>query len=344
MKNYSHFCLYERGRIERYIRNKKSLRFIADKLDRSVSSISDEIKENSVNGIYDAKKAHQKASVRRKNSKIQSMKVVGSPDLREFVETHIKDDQSPEGISGRIKNVEKGLPCVSPKAIYKFVDSVYGRQIEKHLYHNAVKKRGGPKRGKSVFIDGRITIDKRPKKVANRIEFGHYEGDFIESSKDGNGSLLVFVERKTRYPFIGYLENRDTATVNIAVAKLLFGLPVGSLTIDNDVSFQKHKELSEILQAVIYFCHPQAPHEKATIENRNKAIRRYVKKRSDLSKYDPSFFAMVEEKLRTRFMKCLNYRTPQETFEIELKKQQKTLLLSNGSWTKTRELVLLNNH
>src|SRR4030042_4430222 len=242
MKNYSHFCLYERQRIERYLGNKKSLRFIAGKLERSVGSISEEIRGNNVNGVYDAKKAHRKASTRRKNSKTQSLKVVSSPNLREFVETNIKDDQAPEGISGRIKNVEKGLPCVSPKAIYKFVYSVYGRQIEKHLYHNAVKKKGGPKRGKSVFIDGRITIDKRPKKVASRIEFGHYEGDFIESGKDGKGSLLVLVERKTRYPFIRYLENRGTATVNRATADLLNRLPIGSLTIDNDISFQKHKE------------------------------------------------------------------------------------------------------
>ena len=114
MKNYRHFCLYERQRIERYLCNKKSLRFIADKLERSVSSISEEIKENSVNGFYDAKKAHHRAYVKRKYSKIQSLGVVRSPGLREFVETNIKDDQSPEGISGRIKNIEKDLPYCKP--------------------------------------------------------------------------------------------------------------------------------------------------------------------------------------------------------------------------------------
>lgn len=344
MKNYTHFCLYERRRIERYLRNKKSLRFIADKLERSVSGISDEIRKNSVNGVYDARKAHHKAYVKRKYSKIQSLKVVGSSDLREFVETNIKDDQSPEGISGRLKNVEKNIPYASFKAIYKFVYSVYGRNIESHLYHRAVKKRGGPKRGKSVLIDGRTTIEQRPKKVANRIEFGHYEGDFIESGKDGKGSLLVLVERKTRYPFIRYLEDRDTAAVNRTATDSLTGLPVKSLTIDNDISFQKHEELSEVLRAAIYFCHPQSPHEKGTIENRNKAIRRYIKKRSDLSKYDEEYFKMVEEKLRTRFMKCLGYKTPKEAFEIELKKQQKTPLLSDVLWTKNREIISLKNN
>jgi len=93
-----------------------------------------------------------------------------------------------------------------------------------------------------------------------------------------------------------------------------FGVPV------NDISFQKHPELSELINATIYFCHPHTPYEKGTVENRNKAIRRYVKKRSDLSKYGNEYFKMVETKLRTKFMKCLNYRTPEETFKIEMKK------------------------
>lgn len=342
MKKYSHFCLYERQRIERYLRNKKSRQFIADKLDRSKSSVSNEIKENSANGAYNAKKAHHKAYVKRKYSKIQCLKVAVDSDLREFVEKNIIDDQSPEGISGRVKNIEKNLSPVSAKAIYKFVYSVYGRRIESHLYHNAVKKRGGPKRGRSVLLDGRTTIEKRPKKVENRLEFGHYEGDFIESGKDGEGSLLVVVERKTRYPFLRYLESRDTATVNRATAELLAGLPVNSLTIDNDISFQKHDELSEVLQAAVFFCHPQSPHEKGTVENRNKAIRRYVKKRSDLSKYDLSYFKMVEEKLRTRFMKCLGYKTPKEAFEIELLKQQKNRFFAACCGQNTGELLTLN--
>jgi IS30 family transposase len=344
MGNYKHLCLYERQRIERYLRIGKSRKFISDKLDRSKSSVSDEIKQNSVAGAYNAAKAHNKAYVKRKYSKLQSLKVVSSLGLWNFVEANIKDDQSPESVSGRLRNVEKHLPGVSTKAIYKFVYSVYGRQIENHLYHNAVKKKGGPKRGRSVLIDGRTTIDHRPKEVADRIEFGHYEGDFIESGKDGKGYLLVLVERKTRYPFLKYLENRDTAAVNRATRDLLANLPVGSLTIDNDISFQKHKELSELLQTAIYFCHPQSPHEKGTIENRNKAIRRYVKKKSDLSQYGEEYFAMVEEKLRTRFMKCLSYKTPREAFEIELSKQQKTSPLSDARWTKDREIISLKNH
>jgi transposase, IS30 family len=320
MEKFKHFCFFERKRIERFIRLKKSRRFIAGKLGRSLSAVSDEIKFNNVNGKYNAEKAEHKARVRRQNSKLQCMKVAMDTDLKKFVTENILDDQSPEGISGRIREVRKDLQYTSTKAIYKFVASSHGRRIEKHLYSKAVHKKGGPKRDTPVSIDGRIMIDERPKKVDSRREFGHYEGDFIESGKDGKGSLLVIVERKTRYPFLRYLEDRTTLNVNRAVKEMLGDSPIESLTIDNDISFKKHEELSKLIEAEIFFCHPQSPHEKGTVENRNKAIRRYVKKRTNLSTISKESFSFVEEKLRNKFMKCLNFRTPKEAFEKEIAK------------------------
>lgn len=320
MENFKHFCFFERKRIERFLRKKKSLRFIATKLGRSLSAVSDEIRLNSTKGKYNAEKAEAKARLRRQNSKLQCMKVATNKELRDFVIENILDDQSPEGISGRLKEVEKNIQYASTKAIYKFVWSPHGRKIEKHLYSKSVHKKGGPKRDTPVSIDGRTMIDDRPKKVDSRGEFGHYEGDFIESGKDGIGSLLVLVERKTRYPFLKYLEDRTTKNVNEAVKEMLGNSPIESLTIDNDISFQKHKELSELIEAEIYFCHPQSPHEKGTIENRNKAIRRYVKKRCDLSKLPKEIFPFVEEKLRNKYMKCLSFKTPKESFEKEIAK------------------------
>lgn len=320
MKIYEHLCFGERKIIEKLLRKRKSIRVIARMLDRGISCIANEIKLGKTNDIYDAKKAEAKAILRRKNSKFQCLKVAKNADLKKFVIENIKEEQSPEGISGRLKKVARNLEYASTKAIYKFVESAHGRQIEKYLYHNSVKKKSGSKNKKKVSIDGRIMIDHRPKKVENRIEFGHYEGDFIESGKDGKGSLLVLIERKTRYPFLMYLEDKSTKNVNNLIEKLIADLNPKSLTLDNDLSFQKHLELSELINATIYFCHPHTPYEKGTIENRNKAIRRYVKKKSDLSKYGNEYFKMVETKLRNKFMKCLNYRTPEESFKIEIEK------------------------
>jgi len=322
MSTFRHFDLQDREKIEQWLGQQKSLRWIAGALGRSISSISDEIKRNRVKGIYDSKKAHHKAYVKRKYSKSQCLKVAVDPELQNYVETNIKSHQSPEGISGRLKQIEAGIQYASAKAIYKFIKSPHGRQIEKNLYSRAVKKKGGPKRDRPVTIDGRTMIDQRPKYIEKRLQFGHFEADFIESGKDGKGSLLVLVERKTRYPWLKYLENRDTETVNRAIQELIAGITVKTLTIDNDISFQKHEKLSTLIGADIFFCHPFASHEKGTVENRNKAIRRYIPKRTNLSTYPEEYIRWVERILRNKFMKCLEYHTPYEMLMKESRKQK----------------------
>lgn len=324
---YTHITENERRSIERFLGDGRSRRYIAEKLSRSVGTISEEITENSVKGVYDARKAHHKATQRRKQAKVQCMKVAMDPELKKYVTHHITEHQSPEGISLRLKNVDTHLPYASTKAIYKFVYSPHGRCIERHLHSKAVAKKPGRKRDTAtVWDDGRVSIEKRPHKVENRREFGHWEGDFIESGKDGTGSLLVLVERKTRYVFLRYVSDRSADGVNALVEEMLADVPVRSVTIDNDVSFKKHETLSEMIGADIFFCHPQCSHEKGGVENRNKAARRYVKKRTDISQYSAKYIQYVEEKLREKFMVCLNGRSPQEAWDAEMEKHRAKIL------------------
>lgn len=319
--SYEHLGESERRRVERLRAAGWGVRSIARALGRGVATVSDEIRRNSVNGRYVARKAEHKAYVARKYSKVQCLKVVTNKNLRNFVEEKIVADWSPEAISGRIEKIEKRLPDISAKAIYKFVHSVHGRRIEKHLYSKAVKRRSGPKRRRSIWKDGRVSIERRPKRVERRQQFGHFEADFIESGRDGKGSLLVVVERKTRYPFLVYTQQRDTERINRTIFETLRGAPIKSVTVDNDISLQKHKELSALLKSDIFFCHPFSSWEKGTVENRNRAIRRYVPKRSDLSQFQDKFEG-VERKLRSRPMKCLNWRTPEEVWLKEMRKYQ----------------------
>jgi IS30 family transposase len=322
---YTHIDESERRRIERAIAAGKGVRAIARMTGRSPGSICGELQRNSVMRKYTRQRAQLKAHLRRKLSKLQCLKVAMDPTLKAFVTKEIEDDQSPEGISGRLKHVEQDIQYASTKAIYKFVHSAHGRKIEKHLYSKAVKRRGGPKRGmRKTSIDGRIMIDKRPKRVENRKEFGHFEGDFIESGRDGTGSLLVLVERKTRYPFLVYTQNKTTAHINALVARTLAQVPVRSITLDNDISFQKHEAMSELVDAVVFFCHAYHSWEKGTVENRNRAVRRYAPKRTDLSSVPIERFKEIETILRTRYMTCLGFNTPQEAWDIEIEKEKKT--------------------
>lgn len=340
MEKYIHLTLRERQWIERLKSKGRSIREIAKFLRRGKSTIQEELKQNSVNGEYVAKKAHHKAYVKRKYSKVQCLKVANDKDLRIYVEKHIKEEQSPEGISGRIKFEDRHIQHASTKAIYKFVYSPYGRQIEKYLYSNCVSKKPGPKHKKPITIDGRVMIDKRPKRVGNRREFGHFEGDFIESGKDGKGSLLVLVERKTRYPFLRYVEDKSTENINRTVAECMRNTHALSITVDNDISFQKHQKLSSLIGADVFFCHPQTPQEKPTVENRNKAIRRDLPKRSDLSKFSLEYIGGVESKLRNKFMKCLNYKTPKEAWDEEIRKIKNKKIPLHGIMSRALEVKL----
>jgi transposase, IS30 family len=316
-----HLEYCERRSIERCINKGKGVRAIARALGRSPGTISEEIKHGSVNGVYRADRAQKKAELRRKHAKQQCLKVAMDPLLKAYVTKHLKDDQSPEGISGRIRDIDTHIPYASAKAIYTFLDSSHGGPLEHHLYRKRVKRTGGPKRGSTHARDAtKVSIEKRPKRANNRTEFGHLEGDFIESGKDGLGSLLVLVERKTRYPFLIYTEDKTTLTINALIAECLNDVPVKSITVDNDVSFQKHEALSELIEATVYFTHPYTSSDKGTVENRNGRIREFVPKRCDISTIPASGIKQAEEHLRTRFMKCLGFRTPAEAWQRELAK------------------------
>lgn len=311
----------ERRRIERALKAKKSFRRIAKTLDRGVSNIAAEVKRGGGRKKYRADRAQAKAERTRKNSKIQCMKVALDPVLKKYVLKKLKKKWSPEIISGRLKKHEKKVIYASGKAIYKFVYSVHGRNVEKYL-HSSIHRKRGPKRGtRKVKLDGRLMIDKRPKHVENRKEFGHFEGDFIESGRNGTGSILSLVERKTRYPFLRKTMDKKTKSVNRLIQKTIGEHEPESLTLDNDLSFAKHKEMSALVDAPVYFCNPYHSWEKGSVENRNGAVRIDIPKKTDISTVSSARLKSVEHKLRNRPLKVLGFKTPQEAWDIELKKR-----------------------
>lgn len=125
-----HLRLSDRYEIKILLDKKYSFRQIANTLDRSVSTISDEINRNKkMNGTYDPLLAQQKAYVRRRNASFKGKKIVRYDNLREFVEKHIVEGYTPEAIAGRLKNQEKNIPYVGKDTIYKFQQSPYGKLL-----------------------------------------------------------------------------------------------------------------------------------------------------------------------------------------------------------------------
>ena len=315
-KEYHHITKTERLEIALLKSKKYSIRDIARALGRSPSSICEEIRRNSVRKSYDPTKADHKAYVARKYSKYQGMKIESRPELRAYVETKVAEDWSPEEVSGRIKEIERPIPYVSAKAIYKYIASIYGRRLEQRLAYKGRKKRSHP-RPKVTQLKDRIFIDQRPKIVQRRARFGDWEGDFIVSGRNGSGALLVLHERKARYAIIRKIAVPSIELVHQYLTEMTGGIIMNTLTLDNDILFRKHEEMSRILGVPVYFCHPYHSWEKGGVENTNKLIRRYVPKGSDISHVSDERIREIQEKLNTRPRKCLSYRTPAEVMRAQ---------------------------
>lgn len=282
-------------------------------MKRSVSTISDELRRNTVNGEYDPKKAHHKAYVRRKESKYQGMGIVENDEVRKFVDEKLLDDQSPSAIAGRHGDISKN-------SIYRYIKSVHGRQIEG--YRLKKKQRRRRKRIIHPSLQDRTFIDKRPLYINTRRRFGDMEGDFVESGRGGTGKLLVVVDRKSRLVFLRLIKIVTIEAVHSAFLDIQRCYPeMKSVTLDNDILFRKHTELSHLLHIPLYFCHPYHSWEKGTVENVNKYIRRDIPKGSDLSRYTNEYIQSLEGKLNRRYMKCLDYKTPFEITEKHRKQK-----------------------
>lgn len=306
----THFTYEERVKIEAYRDEGRGVRWIAEKINRPRSSVSDEVRRNSVHGVYLAEKAHHKTRVRYWKARHQHLKVVMHNALRKFVEAGLAKFWSPEGIAGRIRYVERQLPPVGKDAVYAFVKSPYGRPYEQYLWNKGRKLKPRAARG---TIEGRAFIDDRPKSVANRRFFGDWEADFIVSGKRGSGALLVLVERKSRYVVIVKLFDRKVATINFVLGRLIGAhLYVRSVTIDNDICFRHHAQMSRILKAPVFFCHPYHSWEKGQVEKMNQMIRRFIPKGTNIAKVPEKKIAWVEKILNGRPYECLGFYTPAE--------------------------------
>ena len=209
-----------------------------------------------------------------------------------------------------------------PVTIRTFIESPYGRRIEAR--RNKLRTQAGRRRKSHARITDKRMIDKRPKVINDRKRIGDMEGDFIVSGKSGDGALLVHTDRKLRYPLLEKVEPVSVRTLTNAIGRMKKRYPeMKTVTWDNDILLICHKDLEKKFNIKIYFCHNYKPQEKGGVENRNKIIRMYIPKGSDISRYSRGYIQRLEEKLQRRIMKCLNYRTPKEMLEFHRKRKKK---------------------
>jgi transposase, IS30 family len=249
------------------------------------------------------------------------MSIVSNTVLRDRAEELLLDDISPETTAGRIKKESKGTLCTSKNTLYRYIASVYGRRIE---YQRSKSKYRNRSKITLVQLQDRVHVSKRPVQAEYRSRYGHAEGDFIVSGTGGSGILLVVVDRKIRKSFLRKIYPVSIENVHRGFLSIQQEYPdMKTITLDNDILFRKHKILEQLLCVRIYFCTPYHSWEKGTVENTNRYIRRYIKKRSDISQYSDEYIQTVQDRLNRRPMKCLDYNTPDEEYATYIQRVHK---------------------
>jgi len=323
MAKYIRLTLTEREEISRLIAAGYSLRKISKILDRSPSSISREIRRSVVDiefyrAIFSQQSAIKKRHDFRGNHKLDNNRI-----LRKLVFHYLKKFWSPEQIAKRLKFLypDDMDMHISHETIYSYIYVLPKGKLKNKLIsclrrnHKYRRKKAHNRVGCGTIQDY-LSIEERPKEVADRIIPGHWEGDLIIGQRNAS-CIGTLVERTTRMTFIVKMNNQDATTARKAFAKEFSTLPKGlkrTLTYDQGQEMAQHKLFSKDTEITVYFAHPHSPWERGSNENTNALIRQYFSKGTDFNKIKERALKEVQDELNDRPRKTLGWLTPHEKF------------------------------
>jgi IS30 family transposase len=175
---------------------------------------------------------------------------------------------------------------------------------------------------RGLFIPASNTIEQRPPEIATRTSFGHWEGDLMMFRRElGQHNLTSLVERQSRYTILTRNRDRNSAGVMSGMIEKLQALPAlarQSITFDRGTEFSSYRLLKHRLGIDSYFCKPQAPWQKGTVENTNGRVRRFLSRDTDIAVLSEETLLDLCERLNETPRKCLGYRTPAEVLMSSL--------------------------
>jgi IS30 family transposase len=308
--SYKQLVEGQRYQIQAYLSQNLSQNRIAELLEVNPSTISRELKRNTVDGQYCPKEAQRRTNSRRE----AAVKFQISDQTKLYVHMFLEADWSPEQISAVLNTL--GFP-VSHEWIYQYVakDKSLGGVLFKHLRQGKRKYRKGKHHNRLPIADAR-SIELRPPEVDERNRLGDWEADTV-LGKHGSGAIVTLAERKSRLYLVRRVDSKSADDVTEAIIKMLSPHKefVKTITFDNGGEFAQHKKIEQELQALTYFAHPYSSWERGLNENFNGLLRQYIPKGADLRLVTNDDLAIIEKKLNLRPRKCLGFRQPQAVYE-----------------------------
>jgi IS30 family transposase len=339
-KTYVHLTERERYKIEGLLEGKKGVKEISVILRRDQSTIYREIDRGTIKRRqYDYSERDQyRANVgqadyeKQGKNKERSLKIGKDKKLEEYLRIKILEEKfSPDAIIGEMKL--KGLKFkgqICTKTLYNYIDAGFLSGISnKNLWEKRHKKKRGYKTVSRVNTKNRDcrSIEDRPKKINNRLEYGHWEGDTVKGPLGSKTSLFTLTERKSKEEIIVKVEQATQEAIKAAIDVLetkygkSFKVKFKSITFDNGVEFLGWRSLEislltpEELRTMIYFAHSYSSWERGTNENQNRMIRRFVPKGTDIADFSDEEIQEIEDWMNNYPRKILGYKTAKQAAE-----------------------------
>ena len=194
-----------------------------------------------------------------------------------------------------------------------------------------------------AHVTPEVMISERPADIEDRAVPGHWEGDLIIGLK--RSAIGTLVERTTRFTMLIHLPREDgygviartkngpalagygAVTMSKALAATMTTLPEQlrrSLTWDRGKELSQHVAFSVATGIPVYFADPQSPWQRGTNENTNGLLRQYFPKGTDLSRWSADEIEVVANELNSRPRKTLDWKTPAEALDEQLRSLQQT--------------------
>lgn len=165
-----------------------------------------------------------------------------------------------------------------------------------------------------------VNILYRPDAVAERKQFGHWECDLIQFRKKfGKANVTSLVERVSRFAIFLRNNDRQSRPVMDGLIQVLQSLPHlarRSITFDRGADFTDWPYLQASIGAQTWFCDPQSPWQKGTVENTNRRARKWLSREVDPLSLSDRDLTDICNHLNATPRKCLGYKTPAELMQL----------------------------
>ena len=262
--------------------------------------------------------------------KSRPLKLGKNWDFVAYIEQKIGYEKySPRAALAEIR--ESGLDFgldVSHSTLYAWIDNGYFLHINNKSLPEGKRKK---KKAKDIHHKANYchaldkSIDDRPKEIAARQVFGHWEMDTVVGKSKGKSTcLLVLTERKTKMEIVRKMSSKTARETVRALDQLQrafrghFKDVFKTITCDNGCEFADVKGIEKGGRTQVYFCHPYSSWERGQNENANRLVRRFIPKGQSMSKLTHKQTRYVQNWMNHYPRQRLGWKCPIDLFRLEL--------------------------